>query len=223
MGKFLFDNEGSISFLSSASEIKNTIIIETISEDLHPKKELYKQISKLTTKEYCTNSSSLVSTEIHKNIIGFHFFNPIYLFPIIEIYTPNDMSISTDFKYLLHSLKKISFSIIEVSNNRGYFGNSLIFSHISMVFKLIEEHNANFKEIEKMFLSLYNQNIFTTIDIIGIDVCLTILKNLNKTDTSYYIPKSFPLAIESKILGKKNKTSIRSYLTICRFQKTSYI
>ena len=94
--KFLFDNEGSISFLSSASEIKNTIIIETISEDLHPKKELYKQISKLTTKEYCTNSSSLVSTEIHKNIIGFHFFNPIYLFPIIEIYTPNDMSISTD-------------------------------------------------------------------------------------------------------------------------------
>ncbi len=210
---FIDDKTGSINFLSCESEIKDTIIIETVSEDIHLKKELYKRISRFTNKEYCTNSSSLVSTEIHKNAIGFHFFNPIYLFPIIEIHAPNNISNSTDFECLLHSLKKASFSIIEVSNTRGYFGNSLIFSHISTVFKLIEKHNANYIEIEKMFKLLYNQNIFTTIDIIGIDTAFEIIKNLNLIDSDYYVPEIFTVALRKHILGKKNNTSIKSLIT----------
>ena len=42
--------------------------------------------------------------------------------------------------------------------------------------------------------------------------CLKILKNLNEKNNQFYIPEILQTALDKNILGKKNKTSIKSLL-----------
>jgi 3-hydroxyacyl-CoA dehydrogenase len=44
--------------------------------------------------------------------------------------------------------------------------------------------------------------------VIGLDTCLSILKNLNQVNQKYYVPQILEKAVEEFILGKKNKKSI---------------
>ena len=55
-------------------------------------------------------------------------------------------------------------------------------------------------------------NPINLIDLIGVDTCLKILKNLNEKNNQFYIPEILQTALDKNILGKKNKTSIKSLL-----------
>jgi 3-hydroxyacyl-CoA dehydrogenase len=206
--KLNLKKKGQITFFDNLSEIPNSIVIETISENLIDKTNLYNKIHKLPIKEYCTNSSSYKPSDIGESVLGFHFFNPIYIIPIIEMGIPSNFEMSQDFKDLIDDLKFVNFEVINVTNTRGYYGNLLIFSHISTMFNLIEEHEASIHDIDRMYKAVYNQSIIKTIDIIGIDLCQTIMNNLAEEFNYLKPPKSLQNAIKQGILGKKNNTSI---------------
>lgn len=206
--KLNLNKKGQVTFFDNLSEIPNSVVIETISENLTDKISLYNKIQNLTIKEYCTNSSSYKPSDIGTSVFGFHFFNPIYIIPIIEMCIPNNFEMSIDFKDLIDDLKSNNFEVINVTNTRGYYGNLLIFSHISTTFNLIENHEASIHDIDKMYMAVYSQSIIKTIDIIGIDLCQRIMNNLAEEFNYLKPPKSFQDAIDQGILGKKNNTSI---------------
>ena len=206
--KLNLSKTGNITFFDDLSKVPNSVVIETISESLTEKKELYNKINKLTIKEYCTNSSSYKHSDIGEFVVGVHFFNPIYIIPIIEVCTSITFEFSQDFQSLINDLKAVKFTIINVTNTRGYYGNLFVFSHISTLFNLVEEHNASIHDIDKMYQSIYNHSIIKTIDIIGIDLCQTIMSNIAEEFNYLQVPKTFQNAINHGILGKKNNTSI---------------
>ena len=62
-----------------------------------------------------------------------------------------------------------------------------------------------------MYSNLYpNRDIFSILDLIGLDIAQYIFHNLHEEDNSIYKPKCIDDAINVGILGKKNKTSILS-------------
>jgi len=50
----------------------------------------------------------------------------------------------------------------------------------------------------------------SVVDLIGVDTTLNIFKNLKKEYDYYYIPRFLNICLDKKILGKKNKTSVKS-------------
>ena len=61
------------------SDIYDAPTIETVSESLTLKKKIYSEVREFTDDIFISNTSSLVPTEIAEDVIGLHFFNPIYL------------------------------------------------------------------------------------------------------------------------------------------------
>jgi 3-hydroxybutyryl-CoA dehydrogenase len=202
--------EGNLNVISKLSDLENFMTIESVSEDLVLKNKIYQELSQKLTMGYYTNSSSYSPSEIGDNVGGLHFFNPISKMKLIE-YCPsthNEKQLLSLFK----QLESIDFSVAEVKNSRGYIANFIMFNDISNVFKLIELYNYEVGEVKKVYSTLYARNFFNTIDIIGTDVTYKIISNLKEKDPDIYLPKILKKAMEAKILGKKNKTSIEKFV-----------
>ena len=202
--------DGKYNLFANIEDLPDAITIESITEEIEIKRNIFNELKHFTS-PYFTNSSSYAPSEINERVNGLHFFNPINL-GIVELYlnqTTNAESIKPIIDYLL----SIGFEIIHVNNNRGYIGNYILFNEISSALKLIEKHNYTIDQVNAMYRKLYDgRNIFSIIDIIGIDVVYKILLNLNDEDNSIYVPTCLSKALKLNVLGKKNKTSIRDIL-----------
>ena len=128
---------GNITFLDDLSEVPNSVVIETISESLTEKIELYNKINPLTIKEYCANASSYKHSDIGAFVVGGHFFNPIYIIHIIEVCTPITFEFSQDFQSLINDLKAVIFTKINVTNTLGYYGNLFFFFFIFLDYLIL--------------------------------------------------------------------------------------
>ena len=189
---------------------QNSLIIECVSENLGLKKKIYEKFQHVKF-GYYTNSSSFLSSEISETTGLMHFFNPINL-KILEVIQPVKINVKNDLVYetILKRLKDINFKIFNVNPNRGYLGNSIIFFQISNFFYLYEKLKYNKDDIIDLSKELeINLDLLNIIDLVGVDTCYNILKNLNEKDKRFYIPNLFEKALEKNILGKKNKTSIK--------------
>lgn len=201
---------GSLQIISKLSEFKNNITIEGIAEDLAVKKNIYRNVVEIVNKPFFTNSSSINPLEVGEKVSGLHFFNPVSQIKLIELALNVDRS--EEVEILLSGLNKLGFEIIDVKNNRGYIANYIIFNEISSVFKLIEIQGYQPKDISKIYSTLFGKNLFKMIDLIGVDVTYKILRNLKENDSGIYMPQILEEAINLRILGKKNGTSIMNLL-----------
>lgn len=128
--------EGSIKFTNSIEELQDNITIEAIVENLDVKKNLYELVKSNVSKPYFTNTSSLSPCEISPQIGGIHFFNPLSVLKIVELYLPEKIN-AEEIKLIIDFIKSSEFEIIEVNPQRGYLGNYILFNEISTVFRLI--------------------------------------------------------------------------------------
>lgn len=194
---------GEFKICTEFCDIYDSYTIDAVSEDLMVKKEIYHKIREVTSAPYLTNTSSYAPNEIANDVIGLHFFNPIQL-KIIELTDYHD-----EVNQLLDVLEVAGFNIVSVNQNRGYIGNFLLFHEIGAALKLIDKHGYSADSVQSIYNTLYDgRNIFLILDLIGLDVAYNIFKNLKEKDDSFYLPECIGVAIESGVLGKKNKTSI---------------
>jgi len=199
-------SKGSYLIVKNIKDLENNLTIETVKEDLFVKKEV---ISKLSFKDNIfSNTSSLRLSEIGENINGLHFMNPITI-PLIELckknnYT-NDLLIE-----LLQSLKEFSYDIIDVDDINGFVVNRILFKEISYFFYLFEIEKISIQNLKKINKTL-NKNLdpIKVVNMIGLDTSLSILKNLNKDNKDFYVPKILEESVKNEILGYKNKKLLR--------------
>ena len=84
-----------------------------------------------------------------------------------------------------------------------------MFGEISNALKLIEKYDYPVEAILDIYKCLYNgRDIFSIIDLIGIDIVLKILVNMHEEDDAIYVPNCLKAALKENILGKKNKTTM---------------
>lgn len=201
---------GDYKFYADISDLPNCVTIESVVEDLDVKKKIYCDVREKNNNLYLTNTSSYAPSEISSDVIGMHFFNPIGL-GLIELYRNDNKSY--ELNELIKKLEGIGALIVEVNDNRGYVGNYILFNEISSALKLVEKFGYGVDQINDVYSKLYDgRDIFLIIDLIGIDVVHKILSNLKESDETIYLPKILELALERKILGRKNKTTIKTLI-----------
>ena len=203
---FNIKSDGDFLFVQNINELENTLTIETVKEDLSIKKEI---ISKLNFKDNIfSNTSSLKLSKIGENINGFHFMNPITI-PLIELCKKNSYS-NELLDELILSLKKLSYNIIDVNDKSGFLINRILFNEISYFFYLYEVEKISINDLKKINKTLVkNIDPIKTVNMIGVDTCLSILENLNKENQNIYVPNILRISVKNGTLGYKNKKLLK--------------
>lgn len=212
LGRYMVtDLTGTITFTNSLDQLEDAVTIESVVEDLDVKKEIYSLLKDKISKGYYSNTSSYSPSEIGELVGGAHFYNPVTL-KLVELYIPGTVC-RDGMDAICETLNSVGFEIVKVNENRGYIGNYILFQEISIALKLMEKFDYNLESVNSIYCKLYDgRNIFTIIDLIGIDIVYKILINLKEEDDTIYMPQCLAKAIKQGILGRKNRTSIRTVL-----------
>lgn len=204
--------EGKLNYFTDLGKLDDLVTIEAVVENIDIKKELYRTVRRTNKSAYFTNTSSFSPQEIGEGVSLLHFFNPITMGLVEAWYA--DASVQERAEQVLTFLTSINFTVVPVGDNRGSIANYLLFREIASVLKLMETDAYSVKSIEEVYQKLYPQrNIFTIIDMVGIDVTQQIILNLHEKDGTVYRPLCLRRALEQNILGKKNNTSIKQVLS----------
>jgi 3-hydroxyacyl-CoA dehydrogenase/enoyl-CoA hydratase/carnithine racemase len=120
-------------------------VIEAVFENLELKKQIWAEIEKIVTPEavLATNTSSLSVTamaadlEHPERVVGFHFFNPVAVLPLLEIIKgerTDDVTLATAFAVG----KELKKSSVLVKDAPAFVVNRLLTRFTSEVFRAID-------------------------------------------------------------------------------------
>lgn len=202
--------------------INSDFVIEAIREDLETKKNLFSQLDKFFSKDIVlvSNTSSLSISEISESInhpervAGMHFFNPAHKMKLIEVIRGKKTSEETirKIKEFAHTIGKIP---VEVKDSPGFIVNRLLIPMINEAAILLQENIADKESIDSAmrFGASHPLGPLALADLIGIDVCLHILENLEKQldDQKYRPCKLLRDMVEENKLGRKTGEGFYKY------------
>lgn len=202
------------------------LIIESASENLQLKQELFRKLDKLAKQEtiLTSNTSSLklsdisINVENHRNrLILTHFFNPAQIVPLVELLAleETDETIIPQVKEFFESIGKTPIII-----NRevpGLAANRIQVALAREALSLLEDGIVSKEDLEK---TLYDgpgfrfsaSGLLKIIDFGGLDVWSIVLQNLQKeiesSDREYSIIKGL---VENQNLGVKSGKGFFEY------------
>lgn len=217
-------DDGSLVLTNEIGSLKIAeVIIETISEDFESKKTLFSELSNIVNEDciICTNTSSLSITKLSHYIknpsrfLGLHFFNPPSLIKVAEIIPYHETS-QEILDTILEILNSMDFKSIILKDSPGFLTNRLLFGLIVQAIRYHEENKElSPQSIDNMMEVACNFKMgpLKTADLIGLDTCLIILKNLEvslMTD-AYKPPKLLEDLVLQGNMGKKSGRGFYDY------------
>ena len=192
---------GNFKVVNNLDHIEQNFTIETLIENIEIKKKVFSKLN--FKKNIFSNTSSISAKQLGENINILHFMNPISV-PIVELYK-TEFYIKSDLDNVVKSLKKLSYDIIDVQDTPGFLVNRILFKNLSYFFYLFEVEKVSLNNLKKIYKNILNNDPIKIVNMIGLDTCLSILINLNKSDTSFYIPNIIKESVRNNILGYKNR------------------
>ena len=190
------------------------LIIEAVFEDIRIKKELFKNLDMICSREtiFASNTSTLSITEMasatkrQERIIGLHFFNPVQVMPLVEVIktiTTHDEILQIAFDFA-KSLKKVP---ILAKDNPGFIVNLLLTPYFMDAIRAVANGVASIQDIDTgMKLGCgYPMGPLMLADFIGLD---TLCKGANSMfdeyrDRRYAPPPLLVQMVRMGYLGKK--------------------
>ena len=135
-------------------------VIEAVFEEMRIKQDVFTQAEAVVSPTciLATNTSSLSITEmasVLKNperVVGFHFFNPVAVLPLLEIIKgekTDDVTLATAFE----CAKKIKKTAILVKDSPAFLVNRLLTKLIGDCFEMVDE-GADFTQVDDAALML---------------------------------------------------------------------
>jgi len=169
---------------------ESDFIIESVIEDLRVKKIIFRELDSICDPDVvlASNTSSLRISQIAEDlmhperIVGLHFFNPITRMQLVEIVQLENSSEDVLIKCaeLVDRLDKV---FVMVKDIPGFVVNRLLFVMISEACHMLEEGISKIEDIDKAMKlgANYPMGPFELADLIGLDLCLEIIENLNRS------------------------------------------
>lgn len=193
-----FNERETTSFLSFSTDLNHLkdadVIIESASENLSLKQELFKQLDSIAKEEaiLASNTSSLKLSDIaiyvekHRNrLLLTHFFNPAQIIPLVELLPLEETStqVINDMKTFFESINKTP--IIIKREVPGLAANRMQVALAREALSLLEDGVLSKEDLEK---TLYDgpgfrfaaSGLLKIIDFGGLDVWSSVLQNLQK-------------------------------------------
>jgi 3-hydroxyacyl-CoA dehydrogenase/enoyl-CoA hydratase/carnithine racemase len=135
-------------------------VLEAVFEEMNIKKKVFAAAEKYIsdTAVLATNTSSLSITEMAselehpERVIGFHFFNPVAVLPLLEIIKgekTNDVTVATAGAVA----KKIKKTIVVMNDAPGFLVNRLLIRNMVTVMDILEGPNT-FEEVDEALVEI---------------------------------------------------------------------
>ena len=180
-----------LSLLISGSADQNSFagcdfIIEAIFEELSLKQELFKKLEKIISPEcvLATNTSSLSVERMTEGltnperVIGFHFFNPVAVMPLLEIArtsTTDDATTAT----AVGVGKELKKTMIICKDAPGFVVNRLLTRFMGEVTDAVDEGTAPAVADSAMRSIGFPMSPFELLDLVGPGVALHVSETLH--------------------------------------------
>ena len=189
-------------------------VIEAVPERMEIKKSVYRELDEVTPGHaiLASNTSSLSITEMGREtlrpgkVVGFHFFFPASVMPLIEIISGEDTSrdtTATAFNFA-QAIRKQPITCKEVP---GFVVNRILNSGVGEVWREQEEKGLSIKKIDE---GIAGANVtpmgpFFLIDMLGLDTVLHVAEYLNESyGDRFYVHKGMQKLVADGKLGAKS-------------------
>tara|TARA_B100000575_G_scaffold137671_1_gene109819 strand:+ start:11329 stop:12216 length:888 start_codon:yes stop_codon:yes gene_type:complete len=198
------------------------LIVEAVHENFELKKKIIEDLDSkfganiiISSNTSSLSISSLADKTRHPDrIIGMHFMNPVPVMPLVEIV----VGIGTS-KKTVHSIKSLTKKInkipLVVKDSPGFVSNRILLPMINEAIETLSQGVADVNSIDQIIkLGMgHPMGPLRLADLIGLDVCLSVLKVLeNGFGDKKYSPNQLLIKmVKEGNLGYKTKRGFYGY------------
>ena len=198
------------------------LVVEAAIENMEIKKSIFKELDSVCKPEtiLASNTSSLSITEVANatnrpdKVIGMHFFNPAPVMKLVEEIRGMKTSDET-----FNAVKEIAVAIgkdpVEVKEAPGFVVNRILIPMINEAVGIYAEGIASVQDIDKAMKLGANHPMgpLELGDLIGLDVCLSIMDVLYKEtgDSKYRAHTLLRQYVRAGLLGRKSGKGFYDY------------
>ncbi len=198
------------------------LVVEAVSENPDTKFDVFEELDRLAPKGtiLASNTSSISITEIAKQtkrpdrVIGMHFMNPVPLMPLVEIVrgrgTGDEVVAKT-----VQIAAQLGKTPVVVNDAPGFVSNRVLMPMINEAICCVDEGVATPEAVDQVMKLGMNHPLgpLALADLIGLDVCLAIMKVLQDgLDTHKYRPAPLLEKMVAKgQLGRKSGQGFYAY------------
>lgn len=197
------------------------LVIEAVPEDMAIKAELFQRVDAAAPGEclLASNTSGLSITEMAAasgrpdRFAGMHFFNPVHLMRLVELVrgleTPEEVMDA-----MAAVAERMGKEVVRVNESPGFVTSRINALIGNEAFRMLQEGVASARDIDKALKLGLNHPMgpFEMVDLVGLDVRLSILRHLHRTLGETYRPN---ILIEQYVqagrLGRKTGQGVYEY------------
>ncbi len=189
-------------------------VIEAVPEKMEIKQAVYAELDAVTPGGaiLASNTSSLSITEMGDatlrpdKVVGFHFFYPASVLPLVEVVAGEDTSAETmqAASNFAQAIRKQPISCGEVP---GFVVNRILLSGLSEVLRAQEEGGLSIKKIDEGVAeaNLAPMGPFLLTNLLGLDIALHTAEHLHESyGDSFYVHKGMKKLVDEGNLGAKS-------------------
>ncbi len=214
---------GRITTSGSLDAVKDAeLVVEAAIENPDIKFDIFRAVSRLSPPSaiLASNTSSISITEIAKHsdrpaqVIGMHFMNPVPVMKLVEIIRGRETSNET-VKKTVETVQQLNKTPVEVNDAPGFVSNRVLMPMINEAIFCVQDGIAAAAGVDEVMKLGMNHPIgpLALADLIGLDVCLSIMKVLQDgLDKAKYRPA--PLLekmVAAGQLGRKSGQGFYAY------------
>jgi 3-hydroxyacyl-CoA dehydrogenase len=160
---------------------ESDLLIEAITEDKELKQQLFAKIKTIVKTEciLTSNSSSILAYQLGfgNNIIGLHFFYPVFLKNIVELMV-SEQTDPNIIRKIEQFLRKIDRNYLILNTENAFMLNRIFLDFQNKAYLLMVKNNLGYKEIDTLVKKYFFPiGVFEFFDSVGLDVMLTSVKN----------------------------------------------
>ncbi|WP_406425319.1 3-hydroxybutyryl-CoA dehydrogenase [Streptomyces sp. NBC_00873] len=198
------------------------LAVEAVAEDLAVKQQLFGTLDKICKPGavLATTTSSLPvvacarATSRPQDVIGMHFFNPAPAMKLVEVV--RTVLTADDVHATVRAVcGKIRKHPVDCGDRAGFIVNALLFPYLNNAIKMVEEHYATLDDIDAAMKlgGGYPMGPFELLDVVGLDVSLTIEKVLHSEfrDPGLAPAPLLEHLVAAGCLGRKTGRGFREY------------
>lgn len=197
------------------------LVIEAVPESMELKTQIFESVVKSAPEHVllASNTSALSITEMAgaldrpERFAGMHFFNPVHIMRLVELVKglETDRETLQTFREVAERMGK---EVVEVKESPGFVTSRINALIGNEAFRMLQEGVATAADIDKALKLGLNHPMgpFEMIDLVGLDVRLSVLERLSQSLGELYRPNNLFLQyVRAGRLGRKVGRGVYSY------------